>query len=95
MKRAKHNDRIRTAAKLRARKARENLSEGYVRGLLTRGSACLKPKDLPQSLVEAQRALVLLKRALRECSKDGQISPGTLALGDRIVAMNRASKERT
>ena len=58
----------RTRARDRARKAREELSEGYVRGLLSRG-AHTKPDQWPAILVDTKRAELRLKRALRDIEK--------------------------
>ena len=57
-------DTRRKANRERAQTARDRLSDGYIRSLITRGSA-LTAADVPQPLVEAKRAHLLLKRGLK------------------------------
>lgn len=54
---------------LRKRKARETLTDGYVRNIVVRRSN-LKHKDIPQQVVDFARQVLLLKRKLKEI-KDG------------------------
>lgn len=42
---------------------REKLADGYVRSLLIQGSTGLRQRDVPDSLVEAKRMQLLIKRA--------------------------------
>ena len=63
----------RKRARDRARKAREELSDGYVRWVLTKGTI-LKAADIPQSLVELNRERLRAVRAVREI-EDGIQAP--------------------
>lgn len=49
------------------RKGREIISDSYVRELLCEYRTTLRPRDIPQSLVEAKREQLRLKREIRKC----------------------------
>ena len=51
-----------------AKEARDRLSDGYVRSLLTRNS-CLVAADIPKNLVGAKKAHLLVTRTLRAIEK--------------------------
>lgn len=57
------------AAERYARIARDELRESYVRRVLTQDEKILQPKDIPQSLIEAKRVQLQIKRLIREKTK--------------------------
>ena len=59
-------DRVRINEKRKA--DREQLKDWYVRSLFI-GYSNLKAADVPQSIVECKRALIMLKRAIKEKRK--------------------------
>ncbi len=55
--------------RIRAQAARDRLSDGYVRNLLTKNSH-LRACDIPQALVDVKKAHLLLKRGLKAIRED-------------------------
>lgn len=47
---------------------RKQLKDWYVRSLFVAGTL-LKAKDIPQSVIDCKRALIMLKRAIKERRK--------------------------
>mgnify|MGYP003153305210 FL=1 len=60
----RRNKEIRAKSKLRSKTNRENLTDSYIRDLITMQNTSLKPKDIPNSLVKLWRINLKLKRAL-------------------------------
>ena len=58
------NKEMKTKSKMRSRTNRRNLTDSYIRDLMTMHNTSLKPKDIPQKLVDAYRIQVKLKRIL-------------------------------
>jgi hypothetical protein len=62
----------------RRRKYREELSPGYVRGLLTAHGSSLRAADIPDSLVELKREHLRLLRLTKElkavCDEKGGVA---------------------
>jgi hypothetical protein len=53
-------------SKINSQKHRDKMSDMYIRGLITKKSKDLKPKDIPAELVELYRLNLKLKRLLRQ-----------------------------
>lgn len=53
-----------TAGAIRSQRSRDNLTDGYIRSLITKGTR-LKAAAIPPPMVEAVRALLVLKRGIK------------------------------
>ena len=53
-------------SKINSQKHRDEMSDMYIRGLITKKSKDLKPEDIPAELVELYRLNLKLKRLLRQ-----------------------------
>tara|TARA_Y100001951_G_C11145195_1_gene185920 strand:- start:123 stop:497 length:375 start_codon:yes stop_codon:yes gene_type:complete len=60
----RRNKEMKLKSKLRSKTNRRNLTDSYIRDLITMNNTSLKPKDIPQKLVDAYRIQVKLKRIL-------------------------------
>ena len=60
----RRNEEMKLKSKLRSKTNRRNLTDSYIRDLITMNNTSLKPKDIPQKLVDAYRIQVKLKRIL-------------------------------
>tara|TARA_R100001594_G_scaffold145344_1_gene195412 strand:- start:28 stop:435 length:408 start_codon:yes stop_codon:yes gene_type:complete len=52
-------------SKINSQKHRDNMSDMYIRSLITKKSKTLKPKDIPKRVVDAYRISLGIKRELR------------------------------
>ena len=52
-------------SKINSQKSRDNMSDMYIRSLITKKSKSLKPEDIPGELVKIHRISLRLKRELR------------------------------
>ena len=56
-------------SKINAQKHRDEMSDMYIRSLITKKSKTLKPKDVPEELIKMHRISLGLKRELRAINK--------------------------
>ena len=61
----RRNEEMKIKSKIRSRTNRKNLTDSYIRDLITMQNANLKPKDIPNDLVKLWRINLKLKRALK------------------------------
>ena len=61
----RRNKEMKIKSKMRSRTNRRNLTDSYIRDLITMQNASLKPKDIPDNLVKFWRINLKLKRALK------------------------------
>lgn len=71
MKKRSNKPQSNTPSATRARRARVNLSPGYVRGLLTKGTS-LKTGDIPETLLQAKQAHLILQRTVKAVQEGDQ-----------------------
>ena len=64
----KRNEEKKTESKLRSRQHRHDMSDRYIRDLMTMHTT-LKPEDIPEALVECHRVNLKLKRMLKLTKK--------------------------
>ena len=64
----KRNKAMKNKSKMRSRKLRHNMSNSYIRDLMTMNNN-LKPEDIPKELVEAHKINLQIKRKLGLTSK--------------------------
>ena len=58
------NEEMKIKSKIRSRTNRKNLTDSYIRDLITMQNINLNPEDIPDDLVELWRITLKLKRAL-------------------------------
>ena len=61
----RRNEEMKIKSKIRSRTNRKNLTDSYIRDLITMQNTNLKPEDIPNNLVELWRINLKLKRALK------------------------------
>ena len=59
---------MKTKSKMRSRKHRHDMSDRYIRDLMTMHTS-LKPEDIPEGIVECHRTNLKLKRMLKLTKK--------------------------
>ena len=59
------NEEMKIKSKIRIRTNRKNLTDSYIRDLITMQNTNLKPKDIPNDLVKLWKINLKLKRALK------------------------------
>jgi len=64
----RRNEEMKTKSKLRSRQNRHDMSNGYIRDLMTMHTN-LKPEDIPKELVECHKINLKLKRMLKLTKK--------------------------
>ena len=60
----RRNEEMKIKSKIRSRTNRKNLTDSYIRDLITMQNINLNPEDIPDDLVELWRITLKLKRAL-------------------------------
>ena len=60
----RRNEEMKIKSKIRSRTNRKNLTDSYIRDLITMQNTDLKPKDIPDELIKLWRINLKLKRAL-------------------------------
>ncbi len=69
-------------AKARAKKSRDDLSDSYIKSLITR-----REKEYPEAvmpgMIKLRRSLLLAKRVLRENNENGKTSEHTITMIDK------------
>ena len=60
----RRNEEMKIKSKIRSKTNRKNLTDSYIRDLITMQNTDLKPKDIPDELIKLWRINLKLKRAL-------------------------------
>ena len=65
-KRQKPGSKHAKQSKINSQRQRDEMSDMYIRSLITKKSKTLNPEDIPKELIEKYRVSLMLKRVLRK-----------------------------